>query len=661
MSANVGKSGSFIFKGRLCGYICSECPEPLSSVRVRLYRAREGQDITGLAVASPKETFAILSDDDVKAKQSSLIAEAETDEQGNFTFELGNKQKYSGEAFEIDVYCGTVPHRKPGPNPPPPVQFSITTLRPMWRRSELGSIAAWEYCIPYRYWCAVRGRFGAWTICGLLTTCKNKLPIGGATVYAYDADWLQDDPLGSGVTDATGHFRIDYAREDFERTPFSFIGINFECVSGPDVYFSVEYAGAPVFSEDRSAGRQPGRENVGPCMCVELCTDEVPHQNDPEKAPHWTTVDGFNVHASFLDLPHNILPEGYAGLPEASYVFNGTPGLSGNCPLKNVAAPANPLKYRFLIAEWGWGGGDGTAGVMPTVAPPALPSPLETNPAYSFVKVGGASRVGDLYYTGAPNPLLDSTPVYITAADQDAEGWIRLDGLTVVVPQFGGGTVVKHVSDTDPEVSFLRSGLLMGMDSVAVTSKHASRRPAWAGDLTQAGRALTLAEQEPIRRYRMVFQVRDAVTNTDVWTDVLDSIIFNNSSPIVLVNLEELLLNVCNPIMGLANIHVRYTADHPHLRYYSLQISSNAGVAHDAPPAPPAPLPATPPPLDMPRGDFPTPPGYLFRGNASGTSAGTGPVDISADPKCAYRVKLSFQTRNLYDSGSSIEVLYCIE
>jgi len=161
MSTNVRDLRTFTFKGRLCGYICAECPEPLSRVKVRLYRTRQGQDVTGRAVASPKETFAILSDDEAQEKASALIAETETDERGNFSFELGEREQYGGEAFEIDVYCGTVPHRKPAPNPPPPLQFSITTLHPMWKRTERGALAYWEYCIPHRFWCAVRARFGA--------------------------------------------------------------------------------------------------------------------------------------------------------------------------------------------------------------------------------------------------------------------------------------------------------------------------------------------------------------------------------------------------------------------------------------------------------------------------------------------------------------------
>ena len=211
--------------------------------------------------------------------------------------------------------------------------------------------------------------------------------------------------------------------------------------------------------------------------------------------------------------------------------------------------------------------------------------------------------------------------------------------------------MVKHVTDTDPQVGFLRSGLLMHMDSVAVTSRHASRRPAWASDPTQAGRALTPAEQEPIRRYRMVFQVRDAVTNTDVWVDVLDSIVFDNSAPVMLLNLEELMSNECNPIAGLNEIHLRYTVDHPHLSVFNMDIQHNYHVTVHSSAAPFS---------DMPHGEFPTaPPDYAFRGNSSGMAAGTGPIDIHDDPICAYAIHLSCTTRLLHTGSPTIEVLYC--
>lgn len=275
----------YIFKGRLCGYICVDCPEPFSNLKVRLYRSSD-RAMTARAVAKPKDTFAILSDDQVKEKASSLIAETETDAEGNFTFTLDEKQRYEGGAFEVDVYCETVPRRKRTSKPPTPLQFSITTLQPEWRRTENGAIAAWDYCLPFRYWCLVRGRFGAWTICGRLTTCgRDPLPVPGATVSAFDADWLQDDPLGSAVTDADGRFRIDYARESFEKTLFSPL-INFEWVGGPDVYFTAELAGDQLLDENQWTGRTPGRENIGPCFCVDLCTEKIPkvlvgHINTP--------------------------------------------------------------------------------------------------------------------------------------------------------------------------------------------------------------------------------------------------------------------------------------------------------------------------------------------------------------------------------------------
>ncbi len=99
---------AYIFRGRLCGYICAECPEPLSPVTVRLYRSRPDQNVTVLAVATPKDTTALLTDDAVRNKAASLLAETDTAADGTFTFELGDKENYTGGPFEIDVSCATV-------------------------------------------------------------------------------------------------------------------------------------------------------------------------------------------------------------------------------------------------------------------------------------------------------------------------------------------------------------------------------------------------------------------------------------------------------------------------------------------------------------------------------------------------------------------------
>jgi len=74
----------YIFRGNLCGWLCAHCEEPLSDVVVRLYRHSNQQNITALAVADASDTFAVLTDEQVKAKSSLLIAEAKTDADGNF-------------------------------------------------------------------------------------------------------------------------------------------------------------------------------------------------------------------------------------------------------------------------------------------------------------------------------------------------------------------------------------------------------------------------------------------------------------------------------------------------------------------------------------------------------------------------------------------------
>src|SRR5437588_12951832 len=68
---------AYIFRGRLCGYICEECWKPISRVKVRLYRVREDQNTIARAVASPKDTFSILDEAQVREKESILIAYAD--------------------------------------------------------------------------------------------------------------------------------------------------------------------------------------------------------------------------------------------------------------------------------------------------------------------------------------------------------------------------------------------------------------------------------------------------------------------------------------------------------------------------------------------------------------------------------------------------------
>ena len=636
---------SYIFRGTLCGALCGEYKEQLSDVIVRLYRHRADTNIAALAVANPNDTFALLTDDQVKEKSKLLIAEAKTDASGNFSFSLGEKQNYSGEAFEVDVYCGTVPHRIPGHKDPTPRQFTITTYQPAWKRTgESEFVAVWTYCISSRYWCRIRALFDAWVIFGRLTACVDGTPIWGATVSAIDVDWIQDDPLGSGVTDSNGNFRIDYNSDAFRVTPFS-PWLNFEWVGGPDVYFQATLGTDVILNEPSSMGRSAGRENIGPCFCVDLCSQSP--QVPQEKVPHWETVWGFDIHPDAGLTGSTFSAEGYAGGAGSSYVFSGGVPMRGNCPLTSIIT-GNPLQYRFLYGAYTWPGGPGAQNdptVIPSVAPDGLTPVTRIVPTV----------VGTIDYTDAlGNP--STQDIVITNADLDANGWVTppLQGRLITLDMHNGTTTTIVLNDS----TFLRTSDLMVVDSNDITGALLPVPPIGPGD------SLTTAQEEPIRRYKMQFEVKDSGTAGTIFTDHLSSIILNNSQPVILLSMEELFLNLCNPLGGVNTAHVLYTVDHPHLNNFALSISSNLGTVH----APQNPLPA--PTVNgntaMPTNNFMLPgpnPNFFFRGGASGPHNGTFtggfPVDISGDPSCAYRVSISWLTRQYLDSGHSTEILYC--
>lgn len=259
---------AYIFRGRLGGFICAQYPEVLANVRVRLYHNRPEQSVTLLAVANPVDTFAILTDKQVKEKESSLLAETETNNDGIFIFELSEKQNYRGEAFEVDIVCTTMPYQKIGPNLPSPRQFTITTLQPLWRQSDTGFLWVWDYCLPARFWSAIRSLFGAQVICGHVTISGTQEPVPYATVTAMDANWF-DDPLGSAMTNETGIFRIDYIHRSFLATLIPVLSDT----TGPDVHFRIQLGTTTLLDEPKARGKQPDRSNVGACFCVELNTE----------------------------------------------------------------------------------------------------------------------------------------------------------------------------------------------------------------------------------------------------------------------------------------------------------------------------------------------------------------------------------------------------
>jgi hypothetical protein len=505
---------SYLFKGRLCGFICNECQEPLSNVKVRLYRSRKDQDVTSLAVAAPKETFAILTDEMVRAKESLLIAETDAGDDGSFSFELGDRQKYNGEAFEVDVYCGNVPHRKIGPNPPPPVQFSITTIQPRWRPAENDFVAAWEYCLPYRFWCAVRLRFGAWVICGRVTDCKEHAPIAGVRVRAFDVDWLQDDELGSAVTDSSGHFRIYYATEDFLRTPFSPL-INFECVSGPDLYFKVETSTNTVLlNEPRSRGRAPDRQNVGNCFCVELCVDNPPPPST-NTIPIFRKVGIYNVDPGDPDFATRGFTSDGVTAP-GNLAFTGTVKLRGALPNGN---DPDALEYHFRVGEYN-SAGTVLGAVSDIEADKITPTVIGALEYWDWDGFVWHHRLADWY---ANNPGVPPVTVHTPGGNLtvnrnvpvDPGGWIKVPRLNDF--SFGGHGWFVGGSEVD----------LIDLDTTKLTSESfdlISPPP-----VLEAGQSVPAAKKSRKHRFRLFFEAR-IVGGANVSSNDREKIAFSNTS-----------------------------------------------------------------------------------------------------------------------------------
>lgn len=578
---------SYIFKGKLCGYICGECQEPLAGLKVRLYRTRKEQNITALAVANPKDTLNILSENILKEKESSLIAETEIDEQGNFQFELGKKQKYDGEAFEIDIYCKTVPRLKSLPDKQEPVQFTITVLQPQWKKIGEKYVGVWEYCIPWRFWCALRARFGAWVICGRVTVCNTKVPVAGLKVYAFDVDWLQDDDLGFGITDGDGKFRIDYSFSDFNKTPFSPF-INFELIGGPDIYFRVEDSGGNVLlNEPRSRGRQNDRENAGPCLCVDLCVDieVVPPFNNP----WFTHVGDFHIITDINSVSGLTNAPVFAhGGP--NYAFFGGMKLKGFCPKTSPSGPSLPMRYRFRYAPLAT-----PLALTPISGDKVLPvlvgsrliqwKLFDNNLVWTFqsIYVQGSGATPDPTPTpGGPGPW-GSVPAHIIVPD--ADGWINVD----------------------------QNGLDEGFYGPLIRFNSVVAIPGGAAPGDGAGNPVTDPKNgTPIKIVFEAGPVGGAVT----FSNELSNVLVNNWREVRQLNLQQFTgggSGSCSDLMN--DLNILYTTDHQQLASWSIGISSAATIP---PIAPPLPSGATP------RGGF-----------------GNRYIDISTWPSCSYLVGLT--------------------
>lgn len=585
---------SYTFTGRLIGLLCDDCSEPLVGATIRLVRSAGGT-ISRDAAADPKLTAVLLEESAADARAADLLGEGVVGEDGSFRVQLSERYD-GGEPFDVDVFCGTMTGHTAAPEP---LAFTLTTLAPQWRQTEDGFEAAWAYEIPHRIWCGIRGRLGWWSICGHVRVCEKKIAVPGVKVSAFDVDWLQDDPLGSAVTDASGHFRIDYTADAFKRTPWS-PSLNIELVAGPDVYFRVDGPTGVLLQEPRSRGRQSDRQNVGPCFCVDLCVKDVPGGTDQpypwfDHIGGYKTVTGFDSAAGGTGRTFGDDRAFYSGLR-----LNGVLGRQFS---------GQPAEYRFEF--------DTGAGWQP-VRPAQMVA----------MQIGTWQRL-----TGSFPPVETKSVVVLGAngPDQiavvpDADGW-------VAVPQDNSLTTGLFVPNNN----------LLGLDSASLSTQTHDLTGIIAGQST-APAGLAVDEYVAVR---MVLRVVGQPA-TEVQAGIAERVALANTTydqvqkngswvptrvdgqlGVVSIDIQQLIGQGCARITDA--LDVNYTAAHPNLGSMSLTITGPGGPYHYALP--------------------PVGPDYFGSVGTLLNSADL-PVVISSLPKCSYLLEGSIGL--LLTTGDSV-------
>jgi hypothetical protein len=534
---------SYTFKGNLHGEICEDCKEPLYGMEVLLYLPWR-IETTGDAT-NPKDTFHIVTSEEANQRKDLLIAKKMTDEKGNFEFTID--EKYQNNAFDIDIICRATPYTTKKDTPRKPLQMHLTTVFPR-------QVENWSYTIAHKTWCKIRGQyFDAWVICGHLLNCQTNKPIEGATVTAWDADFLTDDNLGTATTNASGHFRIDYDSLKFKQTFIPWLhvetdpGLPLTFQSGPDVYFKAQLAGETLINETKA----DSRKNVDYCLCVNLCSEiNVITPNETFDSSWSGFGDSFS--ASFGSGPQDFDTDGYAG--SGKYVLYSTVNLTGQAPLK--ASSGNRIKYRFLISH--------------ATTPNNTTSPADSN----FSKIIGVTpglfassqvlKLDKKIHTG----ILDELPVMSDQSDFDPQGWFDVNNAVERTLTSNG----YAISDL-PLFKILETDTLISLNTTALTTQPNVPD-------TAAGVPIAPANVIQIEKVAIRFEIGEMLSGGAISIQTtngktLNSVIMNNNPVFMKLAIAELeATGLCNPISG--NVHAKYTVYHPHIQSFSMHLNNNS-------------------------------------------------------------------------------------
>jgi hypothetical protein len=555
---------AYVILGALEGALCGDCAEPANQGIVRIYRAtqRSPQEALAHAVARPKQTYDLLDAKAIEAKRDRLLVEVETDARGHFRAIIGDKQDYDGESpLEVDLFFSKNADGEP-------LQLAITTFQPEWRDSDLGVAAKFQHVISQRIWCRILQLLGIWVICGRVIHCETRKPIRGVRVRAFDVDWIQDDPLGSAITDAQGRFRIYYGRSTFRRTPF--LGLSAE-ISGPDVYFRVEALdGTVLLAERPRRGRDPDRENVGHCFCAELC---LPH--DPPPPPDVYAEPQF-THVGRYEIPqgsalNDFTADGHANDGGTPLAFTSTIELRGSLP--DGGAPAR--EYRFLVAEYD--PATGASGPLRVVDASMIAATHFGNLQRYELDAGG-------------NLVLRSYPYWLNDSSKPLNAVVKAGGWIEVPTENDLGNPATFTPGTG---RFNHGDALMRLDTTTLVFDQFDLVAPPPAHVT--GDALPAARKSRVHTFRLIFEERSVGAPASVRRDELARIVISNVRyrqlrhpswagqdlplpAVVMLDIQELqgAGNGCSRIQS--QLHALYTIYHPHLGSATISFEGNGAL-----------------------------------------------------------------------------------
>jgi hypothetical protein len=607
-------------RGFLYGIICPEFGvyDPIPGAEIFAVRSKQNAATANQRNREEaKATVRSIGEDEIKRLGEGLL-KGRTDEHGFFCI---NDRSYKGELLDVYVCIRAVPGG-PEHKALPLKQTTCLYLGTYQaRRSDVGWYV--NLYVPQPIWCALKKQVDAWTVAGRVAICDGDQPLGNATVIARDVDITQDDLLGQAITNGLGIFRIDYMGDAFRKGTI----FDVELFGGPDIYFEVhDSGGTAVLTEDRSAGRLPGRCGSGPCKCVRLCVD-VP----PQVAQAWFThVGDFDINsdidpatgltntAANIGLPNQHAGPGYA-------FFDGDHGwgikLKGDCPKRHPAGN-EPMRYRFLYEDL-----DNDPGNLHPVTAAMLSGIVvgERPITWNVTGLGAQTYaqpivVGPTGLTIPPGPTPPPAgppvgswgPIPKVFMKPDANGWVTMDP-TANLNGYSG-----------PLLYFITNAVVAG----------------GAAPGNGAGNAVTQPKNG--RRLRIVYEAEPTTGPNGISLTLgneLQKLKVNNWLDVIELDLVEFISgNCCSPIN--ASLGIKYTADHEMMLSWGVDITSCASSMGWTKPALPGGA--------GPRGGF-----------------GTSTHNTSLWPNCSYVVSLG-TTRQLTDGedeadGRSLQKTFCIE